>query len=115
MAEGRGLFRRLKGGRQAAADADTPAASAPAADAPPPRQSWFQKLKSGLARSSGALTESIASVFTRRKLDAEALAELEDMLIRADLGPDTAPNALENLLSSERGHAVRGIVEQLPP
>ena len=90
MAEGRGLFSRLKGGRKSAADADTPAANAPAADAPPPRQSWFQKLKSGLSRSSGALTESIASVFTRRKLDAEALAELEDMLIRADLGPDTA-------------------------
>ena len=89
MAEGRGLFSRLKGGRKSAADADTLAATAPAADAPP-RQSWFQKLKSGLARSSGALSESIASVFTRRKLDAEALAELEDMLIRADLGPDTA-------------------------
>ena len=97
MAEGRGLFSRLKGGRQAAAGTDTPGANAPAADAPPPRQSWFQKLKSGLARSSGALSESIASVFTRRKLDAEALAELEDMLIRADLGPDTARRIADTL------------------
>ncbi len=95
MAEGKGFFSRLRGGRTTADEAPPPAsapeAEAPApAPAPPPRQGWFQKLKSGLARSSGALSQSIAAVFTKRKLDAEALEELEDMLIRADLGADTA-------------------------
>ncbi len=93
MAEGKGFFSRLRGGRPAADEApppaDTPAAPA---ETPAPRQTWFQKLKSGLSRSSGALTEQIAAVFTKRKLDAEALEELEDMLIRADLGADTAAN-----------------------
>ena len=95
MAEGKGLFGRFRSGKPAAAE--PPPAEAPAADAPAPRQTWFQKLKSGLSRSSGALTEQIAAVFTKRKLDAEALEELEDMLIRADLGADTAARITDAL------------------
>jgi fused signal recognition particle receptor len=102
MAEGKGLFSRFRSGKPPAGEtlfADTPAAEPPPAEAPAPapRQSWLQKLKSGLARSSGALTEQIAAVFTKRKLDAEALEELEDMLIRADLGADTAANITDAL------------------
>ena len=57
---------------------------------PAPKASWFQKLKSGLSRSSSALTGGITSIFTKRKLDAAALEEFEDMLIKADLGLATA-------------------------
>lgn len=56
----------------------------------PARTSWFQRLKAGLSRSSNALTEGISSIFTKRKLDADTLEELEDILIQADLGIDTA-------------------------
>ncbi|MCR4283173.1 MAG: signal recognition particle-docking protein FtsY, partial [Bauldia sp.] len=38
----------------------------------------------------GALSESIAAIFLKGKLDAAALDELEDMLVRADLGSATA-------------------------
>lgn len=55
-----------------------------------PRQGWFQRLATGLKRSSDNLTTSITSVFTKRKLDAATLDELEDVLIQADLGIDTA-------------------------
>jgi fused signal recognition particle receptor len=85
MAERRGFFSRLTGG--------APPAELPAG----PRVSWFQKLKAGLARSSGALSEGIAAVFTRRKLDDDALDDLEDALIRADLGPATAANIVAAL------------------
>ncbi len=81
MAEAKGLFRRVFGG------GDAPTAEAPDAA---PKQSFFARLKQGLARSSGALSEGIASILTRRKLDAAALDELEDMLIKADLGVETA-------------------------
>src|SRR5690606_17985597 len=69
-----------------------PAAPAPepASAKPAERASWFQRLRQGLARSSSALGEGISSVFTKRKLDAETLEEFEDVLIRADLGVDTA-------------------------
>jgi fused signal recognition particle receptor len=69
------------------------------ATAPAPRLSWLQRLKSGLARSSNALSEGIAAILTKRRLDAAALNELEDMLIRADFGPATAANIVATLRS----------------
>jgi fused signal recognition particle receptor len=65
-----------------------------AAVAPEPlaetKQSWWQRLKGGLARSSSAIGQGITDVFTKRKLDAAMLDDLEDILIRADLGIATA-------------------------
>jgi fused signal recognition particle receptor len=54
-------------------------------EAPPP-PTVFERLKEGLSRSSGGLSDSLAGVFTRKKLDASTVAELEEALIRADLG-----------------------------
>ena len=70
------------------------APSAPAqVYAPEPLQnkpSWVQRLRQGLAKTSTQLAQNIAGVFTKRKLDADTLQELEDLLIQADLGVDTA-------------------------
>ena len=52
--------------------------------------SWLKRLRSGLARSSDKLTGGIAGIFTGRRLDDEALEELEEVLISADLGVSTA-------------------------
>lgn len=54
------------------------------------KQSWFQRLKSGLKRSSSAISEGVSSIFTMRKLDSDTLEELEDLLITADLGVSAA-------------------------
>ncbi|MEP3045405.1 MAG: signal recognition particle-docking protein FtsY [Roseibium sp.] len=62
-----------------------------------PKGTWFQRLKQGLSRSSSALTDGISSIFTKRKLDAAMLEELEDILIQADLGVDTAMAITERL------------------
>lgn len=51
---------------------------------------WFGRLKAGLSRSAGQLGEQIGALFTKRKLDRAALDELEDTLIKADLGVSTA-------------------------
>jgi fused signal recognition particle receptor len=56
----------------------------------PPKKGWFDRLRSGLSKTSSKLTEGITSVFTKKKLDAAALEELEDLLIQADLGMETA-------------------------
>ena len=56
----------------------------------PAKQSWFQRLKTGLSKTSSKLTEGITNVFTKRKLDASSIDDLEDLLIQADLGVDTA-------------------------
>jgi fused signal recognition particle receptor len=62
-----------------------------------PKQSWFGRLKAGLSRSSGKLTGGITAIFSRRKLDAAALEELEDLLITADMGVSTAALLTANL------------------
>ncbi|MCX8293249.1 signal recognition particle-docking protein FtsY [Phyllobacterium sp. 0TCS1.6A] len=54
------------------------------------RLSWFERLRKGLSRSSQQLGDSIGGIFTRRKLDEDTLQDLEDVLIQADLGMETA-------------------------
>jgi fused signal recognition particle receptor len=69
--------------------------------APPARQNWFSRLTGGLKRSSDQLATSIGGLFTRKKLDAATLDELEDILIGADLGLETA-TAITDTLRAER-------------
>jgi fused signal recognition particle receptor len=79
-----------------------------AASPPPetPKLSWFQRLSQGLARSSRELTGNIAGVFTKRRLDEETLQDLEDVLIRADLGMETALRVTDALSASRYGRDV---------
>jgi fused signal recognition particle receptor len=51
-----------------------------------PKRSWFRQLRQGLARTSNALSDDLASALTKRKLDDEVLDQVEDVLIKADLG-----------------------------
>jgi fused signal recognition particle receptor len=98
-AKSRGLFGAFRRSAEPAPEAASDAAPAkvdatPAkADAPPepaPKQGWFQRLKAGLTKTSAKLSQDIAGLFTKRKLDADTLQDLEDLLIRADLGVETA-------------------------
>ncbi len=70
------------------------------------RGGWFSRLRSGLGRSSGALRESITGIFTKKKLDDEALESLEDVLIMADLGVDTARTVVAELARGRYGKEV---------
>ncbi|MGH6870758.1 MAG: signal recognition particle-docking protein FtsY [Rhizomicrobium sp.] len=58
-------------------------------EAPPP-PTFLERLKSGLARSTGALGENLGAVFTKTKLDAASVAQLQEALVRADLGAGLA-------------------------
>ena len=55
-----------------------------------PKRSWWRRLRDGLSRTSTALATGITDLFTKRKLDAGTLEDLEDILIQADLGIATA-------------------------
>ena len=55
--------------------------------------SWFKKLSDGLRKT----TDSIGAVFTKRKLDAATLEELEETLILADMGAATASAVVAEL------------------
>jgi fused signal recognition particle receptor len=67
------------------------------------KSGWLSRLRSGLQRSSGKISEGITGVFTKRKLDAEMLEQLEEALIAADLGPATAAKLVSNFGKSRFG------------
>src|SRR3979411_2847214 len=52
--------------------------------------SWWRRLSSGLKRTSGALGTAVADLVTKRKLDRAMLDDIEDVLLRADLGTEVA-------------------------
>ncbi|MHA6288010.1 signal recognition particle-docking protein FtsY [Maricaulis sp. CAU 1757] len=58
---------------------------------------FFSRLTEGLRRSSSKLGENVSAIFTKRKLDAAALEELEDVLIGADLGATAAMRVTDRL------------------
>lgn len=55
-----------------------------------PKQSWWQRLKGGLKRTSGALGTAVADLVVKRKLDRAMLDDIEDVLLRADLGSEVS-------------------------
>ena len=61
------------------------------------RRGWFGRLRAGLARSSARLNDGINTIFNRRRLDDEALFELEELLIASDMGVGVASEVTEAL------------------
>ena len=52
--------------------------------------SWWRRLSSGLKRTSNSLSTAVADLVTKRKLDRAMLEDIEDVLLRADLGTEVA-------------------------
>jgi len=55
-----------------------------------PKQSWWRRLSSGLKRTSSAIGTAVSDLVTKRKLDRAMLEDIEDVLLRADLGTEVA-------------------------
>jgi fused signal recognition particle receptor len=66
-----------------------------AAEPPPEPKGWWSRLSAGMRRTSSSLGESVTGLFTKRQLDAATLEDLEDVLVRADLGLETAARVAE--------------------
>ena len=67
---------------------------------------FISRLKEGLSRSTQKLTEGITSVFQKRRLDDEALEELEELLIAADLGVDASARVIAGFRRTRFGKEV---------
>ena len=95
-----------------------------------PKLGWLSQLRQGLSRSSSALSDNLAGVLTRRKLDDDTLDELEEVLIKADLGVAMAariracvakgrydkgltPEALSEVLAAEIAAVLRPVAQPL--
>lgn len=67
---------------------------------------WSLKLNEGLAKSSSKIVAGIGDILTKKKLDDAALAELEDLLISADLGTATAGRLTQALAKNRFGRDI---------
>src|SRR3712207_235703 len=72
--------------------ADPAGSSPPSATAP---SNWWRRLTEGMRRTSSSLGENVTTLFTDRRRDAVTLEHLEDALVQADLGIDTAARIAE--------------------
>jgi fused signal recognition particle receptor len=73
--------------------------------APAPR-GWWQRLRQGLARSSASIGGAISDLVTKRRLDAALIEELEEVLIRADLGVATAGRIVAAIAAGRHDRAI---------
>ena len=58
---------------------------------------WLSRLKAGLGKTASRLTQGIAALVTKRKLDQDMLDELEDTLLQSDLGVATSAKLIAKL------------------
>lgn len=70
------------------------------------KDGWFSRLKQGLRKSSSALTEGITGIFTKKRLDASTLEELEDLLIMSDLGVSVSARVCDRLSKNRFDKAI---------
>lgn len=83
-----------------------PVAIEPRVHKPGGKVGWLSRLSAGLARTSAKLSDGITGIFTKRALDATTLDDLEDLLIEADLGIETAEKIAGTL---KKGRFDKGI------
>ena len=68
---------------------------------------FFDKIKAGLTKTREALSNTLGSVFTAGELDDDFFDELEESLILADLGMDTAIRAVSQLRQRIRNDSLK--------
>jgi len=68
----------------------------------------FSKIAQGFRKTREALSDGIRSVVGNRTLDEEALEELEEILITADLGVDVSLELIERLRKRHEGQPLAG-------
>jgi fused signal recognition particle receptor len=54
------------------------------------KQSWWHRLSGGLKRTSASIGGAVVDVVAKRRLDQPMLDDIEEVLIRADLGVESA-------------------------
>jgi fused signal recognition particle receptor len=89
-------------------EAEKIAAEAPADDQPQ-RKGFLSRITDGLKKSSNRMADSVSTIFNKRKLDAEALEELEDLLVASDLGVAPAMRVTELLAKDKFDKQVTGM------
>ncbi len=89
--------------REAAAEViEVPAPPVPEIETPEPTAGRLVRLRARLSRSQGLLGRGLLAVLSRDRLDDDAWEEIEDNLIRADVGVEATSEIIERLRERTR-------------
>lgn len=69
---------------------------------------WIDALKGGLKKSSDKLSQGVMSIFTQKKIDAETLEELEELLISSDMGVKTSAKIIKAFGAQRQDKEISG-------
>ena len=72
---------------------------------------FFDKIKAGMTKTREALSNTLGNVFTASEIDDDFFDELEESLILADLGMDTAIRAVSQLRQRIRNDSLKTVEE----
>ena len=72
---------------------------------------FFDKIKAGLTKTREALSDTLGSVFTASEIDDDFYDDLEESLILADLGVDTAFKAVTQLRYRINNNNLKTVVQ----
>ena len=70
---------------------------------------FFDKMKAGLTKTREALSDALGHVFSASEIDDDFYDELEESLILADLGMDTALRAVDQLRRRVRSNDLKTV------
>ena len=62
---------------------------------------WFEKIKSGLKKSSDKISTGLTDIFTKRKIDSGTLDELEELLLTSDIGYAATSDIIKNFAAKK--------------
>ena len=101
------MFSFFKKSPPPAEEATTPDAAQQTPEEPqPPKLSWRERLKAGLARTRAQFSSQLKSVFSRGKVDDELLEELESLLLTSDVGMEATAHLLAALKARAKRDAL---------
>ena len=72
---------------------------------------FFDKIRAGLSKTRDALSKTLTNVFTASEIDDDFYDDLEESLILADLGVDTAVKATDRLRKTIREQHIKSTDE----
>lgn len=70
------------------------------------KQSWWSRLSGGLKRTSASIGTALSDLVSKRKLDRAMVEDIEDVLLRADLGVDVAARISEAVAEGRYDKAI---------
>ena len=88
--------------------ADSPPTSEPSDDEPKAKRGWFNRLKTGLAKTRNNIVGQLSGLLRAgRTIDEDLMEEIEEVLIRADVGVNTTLELMDRVRETVKARGIK--------